>query len=73
LPYKNDQDRESVKPRAHEYTGSGSDDGAAAQEDAAFNPDKTSPEEAKKTAGKGQAEGDSNPLEVSPANKDVSE
>jgi hypothetical protein len=65
--YKDDQDRESLKPKAHEYTQSGTDDQAAANEDAAFNPDKTSPEAAKETAGKG---GDGNPLESSPANKD---
>ncbi|CAJ2504860.1 Uu.00g122540.m01.CDS01 [Anthostomella pinea] len=68
LPYKDDQDRNSLKPRAHEYTGSGTDEGTAANEDAAFNPDKTSPEAAKETAGKGN---DTNPLEVSPANPDT--
>lgn len=66
--YKDDQDRESVKPKAHEYTGSGTDGEAAENKDAAFNPDKTSPEAAKETAGKGN---EGNPLESSPANHDV--
>ncbi|KAI0133669.1 hypothetical protein BJ170DRAFT_678603 [Xylariales sp. AK1849] len=68
--YKDDQDRESLKPKAHEYTQSGTDEGAAAQEDAAFNPDKTSPESAKETAGQGQ---EGNELGVSPADKGVAE
>ncbi|KAI0477460.1 hypothetical protein GGR56DRAFT_409997 [Xylariaceae sp. FL0804] len=72
LPYKDDQDRESLKPRAHEHTGSGSDEEAAAHTDAAFNPDKTSPEAAKKTAEQSRS-GHQNPLEVSPANRDVAE
>jgi len=36
-----------------EYAKSGSDDQAAAMGDAAFDPDKTSPEEQKKAAGEG--------------------
>lgn len=40
-----------------EYTKTGSDDQAAAMGDAAFNPDKTSPEEQMKTAGEGQGVG----------------
>ncbi|KAI1343145.1 hypothetical protein F5Y15DRAFT_278486 [Xylariaceae sp. FL0016] len=67
-PYKDDQDREALNPKAQEYAKSGSDDAAAANEDAAFNPNKTSPEAAKRTAGQGN---DGNPLETSPANKDV--
>ncbi|KAI1867307.1 hypothetical protein JX265_000856 [Neoarthrinium moseri] len=69
-PYKDDQDRESLKPKAHEYTGSGEDDDMAANPDAAFNPNKTSPGAAKEAAGHGN---DTNPLENSPANKDVAE
>lgn len=67
MAYKDDQDRESVKPRAQEYSKSGSDDATAAHDDAAFNPDKTSPETEKDTAGQGATAG--NPLETSPANK----
>ena len=70
---KDAQDKDSLKPRSNEYSKSGSDDAAAAS-DAAFNPSKTSPEAAEKTAeaeGKGEAaEGD--PLNVSPGNPDVS-
>lgn len=69
MAYKDDQDRESLKPKAQEYSKSGSDDGAAAEADAAFDPNETSPEAEKDTAGKGSAAG--NPLEFSPANKDV--
>ena len=69
--YKDDQDRESLKPKAHEYSQSGTDDGAAAQEAAAFDPSKTDPESAKETAGKGPGSG--NPLEFSPANKGAAE
>jgi len=66
--YKDDQDRESLKPGRQETSKSGGDE-EAAQSDAAFDPNKTSPEEAKDAAG---AEAGGNPLEVSPANKDVS-
>ncbi|KAK9779957.1 hypothetical protein AB5N19_07914 [Seiridium cardinale] len=71
--YKDDQDRESLKPKAHEYTQSGTDDQAAANEDAAFNPNKTSPEAEKQTAGEGSTGGSSNPLQGSPADKDFAE
>ncbi|KAI1122650.1 hypothetical protein F5Y10DRAFT_70904 [Nemania abortiva] len=71
-PYKDDMDRESLKPRAHEYTQSGTDDETARQHgDAAFNPDKTAPENEKNTAGEGAAQkGKQNPLESSPADHD---
>ncbi|KAI1496698.1 hypothetical protein F5X99DRAFT_413871 [Biscogniauxia marginata] len=69
-PYKDDMDRESLKPKAHEYTHSGTDDQVAASEDAAFDPDKTSPEAQKDTAGAEASEGTTNPLEASPANRD---
>jgi hypothetical protein len=65
LAYKDDQDRESLKPRSKEYTRSGNDGDIASEHgDAAFNPDKTSPETEKDTAGAD--------LEVSPANHDIS-
>lgn len=69
--YKDDQDRESLKPKAHEYTQSGTDDQAAANSDAAFNPNKTSPEAEKEAAGQSPAGGDNNPLTNSPADKSV--
>jgi hypothetical protein len=70
MPYKDDQDRESLKPRAQDYSKSGSDDATAANEDAAFNPSKTRPEQEKETAGVGN---EGNPLEASPANKEFAE
>lgn len=69
MAYKDDQKRESLKPKAHDYTISGTDEEVAASEDAAFNPNITSPEAAKETAGEGDGAG--NPLEFSPANKEM--
>lgn len=54
LPYKDSQDRESLKPRAQESTRSGSDDDVAANTDAAFNPDKTRPEQSAAETADGQ-------------------
>lgn len=42
-----------MNTEATEYSKSGTDDAAARQEDAAFDPDKTDPEEQKDTAGEG--------------------
>ncbi|KAK5626124.1 hypothetical protein RRF57_001839 [Xylaria bambusicola] len=69
MPYKDDMDRESLKPKAHEYTQSGTDDETASRHgDAAFNPDKTSPDTERDTAAQGAAQqGKQNPLESSPA------
>lgn len=53
LPRKDSQDRNSINTEATEYSKSGTDDQAAKQDDAAFDPSKTSPEEQKATAGKG--------------------
>lgn len=63
LPYKDDQDRESVKPKSTEGSLSGTD-GDAAASDAAFDPSTTGPEEAKDQADKGSG---GNPLETSGA------
>src|SRR5687768_4892885 len=69
-PYKDDQDRESLSPRSTENTKTGSDqEVAGADPDAAFNPNKTSPEEATKAADDG-AKG--NALEGSGANQELS-
>lgn len=68
---KDAQDKDSLKPRSTEYSKSGSDD-AAASSDAAFNPNKTSPESAEATA-ENEAGGKDNSLNVSPGNEDVSE
>src|SRR5450755_1438948 len=60
-PRKDSQDREPMNTDATEYSKSGSDDASAQQEEAAFDPDKTSPQEEKKEAGEGN---EGNPLEV---------
>ncbi|KAL5117307.1 hypothetical protein ACEQ8H_004752 [Pleosporales sp. CAS-2024a] len=67
---KDAQDKDSLKPRSTEYSKSGSDD-AAARSDAAFNPSKTSPEEAEATAER-EAGGKNNSLNASPGNPDIS-
>lgn len=69
MPYKDDQDRESLKPRNNENTKSGADEDLMNNPDAAFNPNKTRPEEAQAAAGSGDL---SNPLEASGANQDLS-
>lgn len=53
FPRKDSQDRNSINTEATEYTKSGTDDQAAKQEEAAFDPSKTSPEEQKDKAGEG--------------------
>lgn len=68
---KDSQDKDSLNPTSTEYSKSGSDD-AAASSDAAFNPKKTSPEEAEATAER-EAGGKDNSLNASPGNKDISE
>ncbi|KAK4937120.1 hypothetical protein LTR10_022172 [Elasticomyces elasticus] len=62
-------DREKMNPEANEYAKSSSDDSAAKNEDAAFDPNITDPEEARKKAGEGN---EVNPLDSSPANPDIS-
>jgi len=69
--YKDDQDRESLKPGRQETSKSGGD-GVAAHMETAFDPNTTGPEEEKDAAARGQGGPDENPLEVSPANRDVS-
>jgi hypothetical protein len=68
-PYKDSQDRESLKPRSSEHTKSGRDDDAAAAPKAAFGRDTTSPEEERETASR---EDGGDLLEVSGANQDLS-
>jgi len=58
-----------MDPEASEYSKSGSDDTAASNEEAAFDPDITDPQEAKDKAGEGN---EVNPLDASPANPDIS-
>ncbi|KAI1436230.1 hypothetical protein GGR50DRAFT_249968 [Xylaria sp. CBS 124048] len=67
-PYKDDMDRESLKPKAHEYTQSGTDDDVAAHKNASFNPAETSPEAEKDMAAECAArKGKQNALDSSPA------
>lgn len=70
---KDTEDKDTLKPRSNEYSKSGSDDSAAAS-DAAFNPNKTSPESAERTAeAEGNKDGaEADPLNVSPGNPEVS-
>lgn len=53
FPRKDAQDRESIDTESTEYSKSGSDDAAARNEEAAFDPSKTSPESQKQKAGEG--------------------
>lgn len=53
-----------------EYSKSGTDTTSAQQEKAAFDPTVTSPEKEEEIAGRGN---EGNPLNVSPANRGVSE
>ncbi|KAL9619747.1 MAG: hypothetical protein Q9160_005678 [Pyrenula sp. 1 TL-2023] len=69
IPRKGAEDRNSINTDATEYSKSGTDDSAASQSDPAFNPSKTDPEDQLSAAGQGV---ESNPLDVSPANKDIS-
>ncbi|KAI9764197.1 MAG: hypothetical protein M1835_007612 [Candelina submexicana] len=98
-PRKDSQHKDSINTEATEYSKSGTDDQAAREQDAAFDPQKTSPETEKETAGENSrvkqeprranyhfipstkssglrilltAPADSNPLDVSPANPEVS-
>ena len=51
LARKDAQDKDSMVTESNEYSKSGSDDKSAGMDDAAFNPDKTSPEEEQASAG----------------------
>jgi hypothetical protein len=52
-PRKGYEDKDSINPEATEYSKSGTDDAAAKQEEAAFDPSTTDPQEEKDVAGKG--------------------
>lgn len=65
MPYKDDQDPNSLKPKSTEGSKSGTDQGAA-ETDTAFDPSSTRPEE-EKNAADNKKEG--NPLDVSGANQ----
>ncbi|KAE8453439.1 hypothetical protein EG329_010300 [Mollisiaceae sp. DMI_Dod_QoI] len=68
-PRKDSQDKDSINTEATEYSKSGTDDESARQEQAAFDGNTTDPGKEKDIAGEGEPE---NPLEVSPANPEVS-
>ncbi len=69
-PQRNAQgDREKINTDANEYAKSGTDDTVAGNEQAAFDPKITDPQEAKKKAGEGN---EVNPLDASPANPKLS-
>jgi hypothetical protein len=53
FPRKDSQDKDSINRESTEYSKSGTDDQAAEQKQAAFDPNQTSPEQEKKTAGEG--------------------
>ncbi|KAK8158059.1 hypothetical protein BKA80DRAFT_184002, partial [Phyllosticta citrichinensis] len=71
FPAKDTQDKDSLNPTSTEYSKSSGDDAAAQTTDAAFNPNKTSPEEETATANRESGE-DTNPLDVSPGNPEIS-
>ena len=70
FPYKDSQNRESLKPQTAENTKSGRDDDAAVSSKAAFSRHTTSPEAARAAAAKDANVDD--PLEVSGANPGLS-
>jgi len=68
--YKNDQDKDSLKPGSSEYSKSGSDS-AAAHTGEAFDGNQTRPEQEGRNV-EGENNSKKNPLNVSPANTEVS-
>jgi len=71
FPRKGNEDKDSINTEATEYSKSGTDDAAAKNEEAAFDPSRTSPESEHSKAGEGNEES-GNPLDVSPANQEIS-
>ncbi|KAL8797774.1 MAG: hypothetical protein Q9195_000126 [Heterodermia aff. obscurata] len=70
-PRKDSQDKDSINTEATEYSKSATDDESARQGNAAFDPNITDPHEQQGKAGEGRGD-KTNPLEVSPANPEVS-
>ena len=69
-PRKDSQDKDSINTEATEYSKSATDDESARQEDAAFDPSVTDPQEQKDLAGKGhkvETQSHHGPLRVSGA------
>ncbi|KAL8674582.1 MAG: hypothetical protein Q9168_001025 [Polycauliona sp. 1 TL-2023] len=71
-PRKDSQDKDSINTEATEYSKSGTDDASARQEDTAFDPNVTDPGQQKDKVGNETGASD-NPLEVSPANHEISQ
>lgn len=67
--YKDDQDRQTVKPQSTEGTMSGTVNDVVDKKDASFNPKKTAPADEMESAGR---ESNGNPLEASGANQEFS-
>lgn len=57
LPRKDSMDKDSINTEATEYSKSATDDEGARQQEAAFDPDITDPQEQKHKAGEGTGEG----------------
>ncbi|EME89354.1 uncharacterized protein MYCFIDRAFT_123521, partial [Pseudocercospora fijiensis CIRAD86] len=72
-PYKDSQDKDSLKPHSNEYSKSGGDQAAAATESVAFDASKTSPEAQQESARQETGGNSNDPLNVSPANRDISQ
>ena len=72
LPYKDDMDRESLKPKTHENTQSGTDDQVAEYTEAAFDPHKTDPDSERAAAAREDRSqpGHASPIDESAANRD---
>ncbi|KAI4200459.1 MAG: hypothetical protein LQ350_003907 [Teloschistes chrysophthalmus] len=70
-PRKDSQDKDSINTEATEYSKSGTDDASARQDDTAFDPSTTDPHSQKEKVGEKTGSSD-NPLEVSPANHEIS-
>ncbi|KAL8735877.1 MAG: hypothetical protein Q9181_002626 [Wetmoreana brouardii] len=69
---KDSQSKDSLAPEATEYSKSGTDDASARHEDTAFDPDTTDPGQQKDKVEDSTGASD-NPLEVSPANHEISQ
>jgi len=78
IPQKDSQGKDDLKPRSTEYSKSSSDDAAAATSETAFDPNQTKPETESRNADiesgdvRPPKSNDNNPLDMSPANRDVS-
>ncbi|CAO1597210.1 hypothetical protein XANCAGTX0491_001029 [Xanthoria calcicola] len=74
-PRKDSQHKDSINTEATEYSKSGTDDASARHEDTAFDPDVTDPGHQKDKVGDktGNSQASDNPLEVSPANHEISQ